>query len=185
MIAASMRLIVAAMIVLWSASAPAADCGKNNLAAQVAAVAADRQLARLTPATVIAKMQPLVTLTGDTATEEEWTYSGTDREAGVAWERVYFQASADAGKWSFLQLQMGLSSKCGERAALIKELTAELTKRLGPSTSDARGPNARRSWAAKGGQMISMRDGEFENPINDAKESVLLVEVVVAQGDAD
>jgi hypothetical protein len=130
-------------------------------------------------------MRPLVILAPDKRTEEEWTYSGSGREGGIAWERVYFQAEAEPGKWGFLQMQIGLNPDCEERSALAQQLSAELTKRLGKPEIDSHEHFARRSWTAKGGQMISIRDGEFKNPITNTKESVVLVEVAIAQGESD
>ncbi|MFL9921641.1 hypothetical protein PQR75_41115 [Paraburkholderia fungorum] len=178
---------MAALLTLFlNPSTLLADEAMTGLAAQVAALAADPRTIQVTPATVVAKLRPVVALTGDGPSEAEWTFSGAAPAAGVAWARVYFQAAADSGKWEFIQLQLGLAPSQGQRASFGEALAAEMTKRLGRPKTPASGNAERlRSWSFGKARIIALREGTFTNPIDDTNEPVVLVEIAVAQGERD
>jgi hypothetical protein len=160
--------------------------GSRPLVSRMAALGADTDTYRMTPATVVQKLQPIVPVTADEPTTAEWTFSGAAAAAGVVWARAYFQEGNAAGKWEFLQLRLGLNPPDGDRQALADALATELTNRMGKSIasrSDER--TGTRSWTLGDNRVVSVEVGTFENPIDGARVPVVLVEIAVAQGDSE
>jgi hypothetical protein len=158
----------------------------DGLASQIAALAADPQTFQITPATAVEKLRPVVLLAADAATEGERTLSGAAPAAGVVWARVYFQEAAKAGQWKFLQLQLGLAPPQTDRPSFREALAVEIAKRLGkPKTSPGRAAERLQSWSLGKHRIVGLRDGTFENPLDESRTPVVLVEIAIEQGEAD
>ena len=172
-------------LVLFLAQCAAAGA-RSPLVSRIAAVGADAETYRMTPATVVAKLQPIVPLAADKPTAAEWTFSGAAPTAGVAWARAYFQKGNAPGKWEFLQLRLGLNPPDGDRRAFADTLAAELTKRLGKVMAPASDERARtRSWTLGKDRVVTVEEGMVENPLDDSRAPVVLVEIAIAQGESD
>ncbi len=186
MIVRRVRGIAALLALVLSQVALSASEPTSVLASRVARLAADPRTTQVTPATVVAKMRPLVELKGDPASEVETTFSGADPARGVAWARVVFQAASKAGQWQFLQLQLGLVPAGEEQASFARAIAAEMMKRLGAPKKPASNEAERlRTWSLGKLRVVALREGVFENPIDNTRAPVVLVEIAIVQGERD
>lgn len=185
MIVRRVRGIAALLALVLSEVALSASEPTSVLASRVARLAADPRTTQVTPATVVAKIRPLVELKGDPASEVETTFSGADPARGVAWARVVFQAASKAGQWQFLQLQLGLVP-AGEEQSLARAIAAEMMKRLGAPKKPASNQAERlQTWSLGKLRVVALREGVFENPIDNTRAPVVLVEIAIVQGERD
>lgn len=183
----SWRHLFALIACLLNALTPAAaDPAEPDLAARLATAISDVGLLKATPTTAPRRFQGVVALKPDAPQEAEWTLSGADRSARVAWARLYFQQGSKAGQWQFLQLQIGLVPDANGQSTLADSTVRELTRRFGKPKTPVDGKAERlRSWSASRHRAFSIREGTFESPIDASRQPVVLLEVAVEQGEPD
>lgn len=162
---------------------------QQEVAQQLADLAASRQIFKLTPGAARQKLSGLAKLEDGLQTNELRQLIGVNISSGIQWIDVQFQpADTGGGKtsWQFLQAEFGLARTDGNSDQLYQSFKAILTKRLAKlGRQEKETPDKGVAWRLKPFDEVRLRKGDFLNPLTKRKQQVVLLKMSVLQGEAE
>lgn len=162
---------------------------QQEVAQQLADLAASRQVFKLTPDTARQKLDRLANLEDGLQTKELRQLIGANATSGIQWIDVQFQpADSDGGKtsWRFLQAQFAFSRTDGNSDQLYQLFKGILAKRLSKlGRQERETPDKGVAWRLRPFSEVRLRKGDFLNPLTKRKQQVVLLKMAVLQGEAE
>jgi len=153
-----------------------AQQGGGAAVPSVARVVTDRSVFEIGPEAVARRFAPLASLRATVATREARRFTGENRDRGIAWVTVDFQATGKEPRpWAFLQSQICLLGTD------LGAARSEFAKALGPAKIE----EGRAVWSLGPHRELSVKSGKFDPPDGGPAVNGVLVELGVLQGEPE
>jgi hypothetical protein len=114
-----------------------------------------------------------------------WTYESDSPCGNMLWLRVEFQPGAEEdASWTYLQTQLALPLQASSFPDVYAELKRRISGKLGkPEFEDSQQEDKTAEWSVGEYQKLVLHLGNFENPVSNENQAIVLIEAVIAQGD--